>query len=274
MISIIMPSYDPNVAKVSETVSGILTQDAEIEIILVLQHTDSSKVAALRGRLKDTRVKVIDDDGVGISRSRNIGVQNSNGKWLLFLDDDIQLEPATLKAIQDSPEYKGEKGRFFYGNLFVIGTRDNYLNFPLTGRKVGVFSYNRVCSVMLIIEKELFHEIGPFDERMGSGTYFGAYEESDIVVKALLVGETIQYLPFYTAYHESADYEVEKVVKYARGTGAFYRKYWLQKSRLLDLKLTLDLLLRVILTLTLKKKRIFWFKGFWEGFRNFNTSNA
>ena len=267
-----MPSYCPPIDKITFTLVQLLKHDIRFEIILVLQKTPAKTIADIERQFTDSRLRIVVDDGVGISRARNKGIKHSLGDWLLFLDDDIVVEHEALARFVKGEDFSGNKAQFYYGNLYIHGTNRHYLNYPLKGKDVGFFSYNRICSVMLVIKKELFKKIGPFDERMGSGTFFGAYEEADIIIQALLKGIKIKYLADYSIYHEAADYGEDKVIKYARGTGALYRKHWFKGNFILDIKLISDLLIRILLLFTLKKKRRIWFKGFIEGYLNFGKT--
>lgn len=92
-VSVIVPVY--NVEKyLDQCVRSITNQTCrDIEIILV---DDGSKDKS--GRMcdewarRDKRVKVIHKENSGISDTRNLGIENARGDWILFIDSDDWYE--------------------------------------------------------------------------------------------------------------------------------------------------------------------------------------
>lgn len=99
-ISIIVPVY--NVEKyLPKCIDSILKQTfTEFELLLI---DDGSK--DLSGRIcdeyakKDTRIKVFHKSNGGVSSARNIGIEEAQGKWILFVDSDDWVESNYLDVI-------------------------------------------------------------------------------------------------------------------------------------------------------------------------------
>ena len=88
-ISVIIPVY--NVEKwLNKCVDSILAQSYEnFEVILVNDgSTDKSGDICDQYLKEDNRVKVFHNKNKGLSYSRNFGVKNSNGKYVMFVDSD------------------------------------------------------------------------------------------------------------------------------------------------------------------------------------------
>lgn len=88
-VSIIVPVY--NVEKyLRRCMDSIINQTLEeIEIIAVNDgSTDSSLSVLQEYENKDKRVKIINHMNLGVSYSRNIGIDVSTGKYILFVDSD------------------------------------------------------------------------------------------------------------------------------------------------------------------------------------------
>lgn len=101
MISIIVPVY--NTAKyLVQCLDSILCQTYKNwEAILVDDgSSDLSPKICDEYSLKDTRFSVIHKDNTGVSDSRNIGLLNAKGKYVLFVDsDDYFIETNALEVL-------------------------------------------------------------------------------------------------------------------------------------------------------------------------------
>jgi glycosyltransferase involved in cell wall biosynthesis len=93
LISIIIPVY--NVEKYLENcLNSVINQSyANLEIILVDDgSTDNSSKICDEYKKKDDRIKIIHKKNGGLSEARNIGIENSNGKYITFIDSDDTVE--------------------------------------------------------------------------------------------------------------------------------------------------------------------------------------
>ena len=93
VISVIVPVY--NVEKYLERcLSSIINQTFKnLEIILVDDGSkDSSGKICDEYLKKDRRIKVFHTENKGVCSARNIGIENSKGNWITFVDSDDWLE--------------------------------------------------------------------------------------------------------------------------------------------------------------------------------------
>ncbi|MBQ7890395.1 MAG: glycosyltransferase family 2 protein [Erysipelotrichaceae bacterium] len=92
-ISIIIPIFAVE-KYIRECVDSVLGQSySEIEVVLVDDGSqDKSPQICDEYLLKNTNVKVIHKENGGLSDSRNVGVQNATGEYVLFLDGDDFFE--------------------------------------------------------------------------------------------------------------------------------------------------------------------------------------
>lgn len=96
--SVIMAIY--NVENyLEEALNSIINQTLkEIEIILINDgSTDKSLEIAEKYAEKDKRIRIINQRNCGVSLARNIGIKNSNGKYVYFMDSDDFIELDTLE---------------------------------------------------------------------------------------------------------------------------------------------------------------------------------
>ena len=259
-----MPSLNPSLNKICSTLDCIMQNSGEYEVILVLQRAS----VEIEGKIKkhlgfNDKLIVINDTGVGISRARNIAIKASTGEWILLLDDDVYIENNT---IQNLNKQLSVNTMFYYGNALVHNTNTHYVRYYVIDRDLSIWSYNRVCSISLVINRKAFDRIGWFDENLGSGCELGSSEESDLVIRALLNKIKIRYLKDYSVYHEKAVHSLQKVENYAMGAGALYRKHMASKNLKLYAKFLFDLALRMFFLFSFQRKRYVFFKGFFKGF--------
>lgn len=109
-ISIIIPAY--NVQKyLNKCIESVIAQTyKKIEIILVDDgSTDESSKLCDIWASKDDRINVIHKKNGGLSEARNIGLDNSTGKFVMFIDSDDYIEPDMVallynRAINDNSQ--------------------------------------------------------------------------------------------------------------------------------------------------------------------------
>ena len=89
-VSVIVPVY--NASKyIEETLKSILNQNfTNFEIIIINDGSTDNSLEIIKKTLKDSKVsnKIINQNNQGVSKARNIGIENAQGKYVIFVDDD------------------------------------------------------------------------------------------------------------------------------------------------------------------------------------------
>ncbi|MBD5521757.1 MAG: glycosyltransferase [Lachnospiraceae bacterium] len=116
-ISVIMPLY--NAAKyLKEALESVLKQTyVDFELICIDDcSTDDTKNILLEFKEKDKRIKILSNEiHSGAAVSRNKGLKNAHGKYILFLDgDDIFEEEMLEKAYEAMEKYQADIVLFEY----------------------------------------------------------------------------------------------------------------------------------------------------------------
>lgn len=116
MVSIIVPVY--NCEKyLKKCIESLIHQTCkDIEIVLVDDgSTDNSKNICISYAVKDSRIKLISQKNQGPSRARNVGLENSKGEYILFVDSDDWLDLSTVElCIEKIKEYNPQIVCFDY----------------------------------------------------------------------------------------------------------------------------------------------------------------
>ena len=100
LISVIVPVY--NVEKyLDECVNSILDQTySNIEILLIDDgSTDNSPNICDFYEKQDNRVRVIHQQNGGLSLARNIGIEKSQGDFIVFVDSDDYISTDMLEVM-------------------------------------------------------------------------------------------------------------------------------------------------------------------------------
>jgi glycosyltransferase involved in cell wall biosynthesis len=105
-ISIVIPCFNAASTLRATLESAIAQGDFATEIVAIDDGSIDETVAVARSF--EPRVRVLRQPHRGVSAARNLGIAQSLGKWIVFLDSDDQLLPHTLRsrleAAQDGPD--------------------------------------------------------------------------------------------------------------------------------------------------------------------------
>jgi glycosyltransferase involved in cell wall biosynthesis len=97
LVSVVIPSRGRPKIVLRAVRSALAQSFRDLEVIVVIDGPDEETAAALR-ELHDERLRFISlPESVGASAARNVGVQNSAGRWVALLDDDDEWLPTKIQ---------------------------------------------------------------------------------------------------------------------------------------------------------------------------------
>jgi GT2 family glycosyltransferase len=249
LISIVIPTHEhPDVLKrCVDSILDVSTYD-NIEIILVENGSKEPETFAYYDSIKDNpRIKIVTwDNGFNYSAINNYGVSFARGRYLLFLNNDIEAVTADWLEEMVSNLQRNE-------NIGAVGVK---LIFPQhliqhAGVVIGIggvaghaFSqmddnepgyYGRiilkqdvsaVTAACLMTSREVYDAVGGFEEELSV-----AFNDIDFCLKIRKAGYRIIYDPDATLIHYeslSRGYETENTKKLARfkTEEEFMKKKW------------------------------------------------
>ncbi len=152
-ISVIIPVY--NVENyLNECLDSVVNQTlSDIEIICVNDGSTDNSLNILKQYSKsDNRIKIINQNNLGVSSARNNGLDVSVGKYICFLDSDDYLELDALEKVYDVSESNGLDICLFKLINFDDDTKkqynEEYFDMTFLKKKYGssVFSHNDIES--------------------------------------------------------------------------------------------------------------------------------
>ena len=155
---------------------SIATINHNIPIIVIENSRNFTFKEKLEKKYSNIKV-IIPDKNLGNGAGINRGIKNIKTKYVFYLDVDTELFPDTIKNLMNAAkEIK---------SFSILAPKINNFDYKndcyLKSNKNGKYSSMRfVTGCALFFEKELFNEIGFFDEKI-----FLYYEENDFYERCL-----------------------------------------------------------------------------------------
>ena len=182
LVSVIIPVY--NVSRyLPQCLESVLNQTyKELEIIIVNDgSTDDSGLNCEEYAGKDSRIRVFHTEHRGLAASRNLGIDNAKGSFILFVDSDDWIELHTIDTLvrtsvrtgadvvvaRNCFEYVGKTVHSKAGKKRKVG---QIVDLDENGRQVQVFQGNDILTAYVngefrdlawnkLYRAELFSEI-------------------------------------------------------------------------------------------------------------------
>ena len=167
-ISVIIPTFNRR-KTLRRAIESVRNQSlSPFEILIIDDGSNDGTKEWVKESFQD--IKYIYQNNQGVSSARNKGIKYAYGDWIAFLDSDDEWLPSKLyeqvKAIGSNPEIK-----FFHTNEIWIrnGVRVNQMK---KHKKYGGYIFEKcldICRVSpssVLIKKEIFDDIGTFDESL------------------------------------------------------------------------------------------------------------
>jgi len=217
---------------------GQSPRPAEIELVVVDQSDDGRCAAVLDEQDWSFSARAA-TSGRGASVGRNAGLLLTSAPVVAFPDDDAWYPAGVLDRIVEAfdldPGLAGLCGR-----QITADGRSSMLRWqpqpgPVTSRN---FLRTSIMSTM-VFRRSWLDRVGEFDENMGVGSpsWYGACEESDLLLRVLEQGGAISYDPALLVHQEEPRDEpdeqfVAKMLSYGCGQGHLWRKRGLSRAQL------------------------------------------
>ncbi len=182
-----------------------------LEVVVVDNAPSSGSAAAIAAACPEA-VVVESPTNSGFAGGCNLGVANSHGEYIAFLNNDARPHRLWLAEAVATLERDRRVGAVASKVLDWEGERVDYVDASLTWFGMGYKreaerpdspDYDVPRDVLfgtgsaMIIRAELYREVGGFDER-----FFMFYEDVDLGWRLNLLGHRVRYVPTSLAYHK------------------------------------------------------------------------
>lgn len=235
-MSVVIPSYNGH-ATILECLNSLLRADyPNLEIVVVDNGSVDNTVELIARHFPMVKI-VPASQNHGIAGGRNIGVLQSQGSLILFVDQDNTLDPGAISRLVKVVENDdiGAAGPAIYyrdqpTKIWACGTRVGLLTGIVkfvtteTAGRSG-FVEAEVLPAPFIVRREVGQNVGFFDE-----TYFAVFEDSDFFHKVRRHGHRVVCVPEAKAWHSIP---VDKEESLRR---LMQRSYFVARNRILFMK--------------------------------------
>ena len=172
MVSVIIPTYQ-RAHWVSEAIESVLSQTYKDYEILVVNDGSTDNTTEVLYQFQ-ARIKIIEQENKGNSAARNIAIQNSQGQYIAFLDDDDKWMPNKLEKQIALLEYNQKLGLIYSDMLFFndkeVFTEPRSKKHPIHFGRISwmlfLFGNSVPLSSTVVVRRQTLDEIGLFDETL------------------------------------------------------------------------------------------------------------
>ncbi len=229
LISVIVPIYDIE-KYLNKCIESIVNQSYEnLEIILIDDgSTDESGKICDKWKEKDGRIKVIHKENGGLSDARNVGIENSTGEILYFIDGDDYIDFDIIdnlyfSLLENNTDISmGGLVRELYFEQKTLYSDKNYVvDSKEILRKMFI---NEICTTVcnILFKKKLFEDIkfpvGKINE--DSATLYKLFDKTDKISHINKAGYyyvqrngSISHRKFTQEYLSNVEYK-EEILKF------------------------------------------------------------
>ena len=202
MISIVIPVY--NVEKYLERcIQSVLKQSYHDLELIIIDDGSTDKSGEICDKYQyDDRVRVIHQKNLGVSASRNLGIEISQGDYIWFIDADDWIEENSISTLVNEGE---NSDLIFFGAMTAIENSDETFtlekrvfwndkkSYKVIDKYQEIFNKN-VTLWNKLIKKEVIGDIR-FDESMRYG------EDCDFLYRVLENVDSAMIVPHEIYYY-------------------------------------------------------------------------
>lgn len=217
-LSLIIPTHNRS-ERLIAALESVMRQDlpaADWECVVVSNNSTDDTVARFgdfAARYPGLNLRIVTEDGPGVSYARNRGIAETSAPLLVFIDDDERINPGFLRAYADffdaHPDAVVAGGRIIAE--YVTGRPawlSKYTEMPIAnpmdfGDAVRPFPAGRVPGGgNMAFRRSAALRYGGFDPSLGRvGRMLIGGEENDFFERLMRGGETCWYVPGAVMWH-------------------------------------------------------------------------
>ena len=217
-LSLIIPTHNRSERHIA-ALESVIRQDlpaADWECVVVSNNSTDDTVARFgdfAARYPGLNLRLVTEDGPGVSYARNRGIAETSAPLLVFIDDDERINPGFLRAYADffdaHPDAVVAGGRIIAE--YVTGRPawlSKYTEMPIAnpmdfGDAVRPFPAGRVPGGgNMAFRRSAALRYGGFDPSLGRvGRMLIGGEENDFFERLMRGGETCWYVPGAVMWH-------------------------------------------------------------------------
>jgi len=166
--SIIVPTFN-HAEYIEKSVSSIINQTFTNWELLLINNLSTDNTEEIINKFKDPKIKIFNINNAGvISKSRNLGIDNSKGKWIAFLDSDDWWDPKKLyecyKMIEPGIDFIYHDLWKFYNDSKIGEIKSRQLKAPIFMDLL--LNGNPIAASSSVVRRSTFESIGGMNEEL------------------------------------------------------------------------------------------------------------
>lgn len=193
-ISIIVPAYNEE-ARIYKCIKSILDQTYQMIELIVVDDGSTDNTFEVINNFHDSRIHVSSIKNSGQGHARNVGIDLSSGKYIMFVDSDDYVDPNIVEVLYQ--KIKDEDSDISICNIIkeYSNKSENFVNYNnCTNDKIANFMISHPGPVARLYKRDLF---------IKNNIYFKEnciYEDLATIPKLGLYAKRISYIDEYL-YH-------------------------------------------------------------------------
>jgi N-acetylglucosaminyl-diphospho-decaprenol L-rhamnosyltransferase len=216
-VAVIVPSWN-SAGLLPRCLASLEGQGERVEVLVVDNGSSDGSAALVRERFGAAKLLELGRN-LGFARAVNLGAAETRAAMVLPLNADTAMEPGAIGRLREAlaadsslggvqPRIlqleEGEAMDAASARLYSAGqalTRDGRAfelgaGAPQDGAHLRSAEVFGVCGAACLLRRELFEELGGYDER-----YFAFYEDVDLNARARVAGWGFGYVPEAVVWH-------------------------------------------------------------------------
>ena len=214
-------------------VDSLVAQTCHDFELVVVDQTPDDRLVTVLARARELGLECVHlrQSEPNQCMARNAGIAQATGEIIAFPDDDCWYEADVVERVlahfQQQAELDGLVARWHETGRHSVGR----LSFKQLGRFRGA---DAASCITQFYRLDCLRTVGGFDYALGLHSWYGAAEETDLMLRVLGAGSVIVHAPdivVHHAVHNPASLPLGQMFrrarKRARGTGALYVRHQL-----------------------------------------------
>jgi len=206
-VSIIFPTFNglEDTRECLFSITKLRYPKSKMEVIIIDNGSTDNTIPFIRKNFPWVKI-FVQKKNFGFAKAVNLGIERSNGEYLLITNNDVIFEKNYLVNLviflQKNPKVGIVGGKIYYkhpkNKVAFSGAKFNFytglLSLNKKPNKVCETDWNPGCN--MFVKKKVFDKIGQFDEK-----FFFYFEDLDFCLRAKRAGYQVIYHPRAILWH-------------------------------------------------------------------------